>query len=139
MKRVTTDLDLKTEIVGLPMIREEDGLAMSSRNLRLGIEARETAPVIGRVLTSAANVIARRDDIQLALETARQALLVAGFTDIDYLEVRSDSALALIAKADRPGRIFVTAWLDGVRLIDNVPVELPAMAARSDEKAVEPV
>lgn len=139
VKRVAADLDLKTEIVGLPTIREEDGLAMSSRNLRLGLGARETAPVIGRVLTSAANVIARGGDIRQALETARQALLVAGFEAIDYLEVRSDPDLALMAKADRPGRLFIAAWLDGVRLIDNVPVLPPTVAARSGEKAVEPV
>ncbi|GHF73264.1 pantoate--beta-alanine ligase [Seohaeicola zhoushanensis] len=139
VKRVAADLDLKTEIVGLPTIREEDGLAMSSRNLRLCSEARETAPVIGRVLTSAANVIARGGDLSLALETARQALLAAGFTDIDYLEVRSDPDLAPMAKADRPGRLFVAAWLDGARLIDNVPVLPPTVAARSGEKAVEPV
>lgn len=139
VKRLAIDLDLKTEIVGLPTIREKDGLAMSSRNLRLGGEARETAPVIGRVLTSAANVIARGGDLSKALETARQAMLVAGFTDIDYLEVRSDPDLALMEKVDRPGRLFVAAWLDGVRLIDNVPVVPPTVAARSGLKAVEPV
>lgn len=138
VKRLATDLDLKTEIVGCPTIREMDGLAMSSRNLRLGSEAREIAPVIGRVLASAANVIVSGGNVALALETARQALVVAGFDEIDYLELRSDPELAPMTNADRPGRLFVAAWLDGVRLIDNVAVPVCAPATEPEDLPLEP-
>ena len=83
VRRVVADLDLKTEIVACPTVREDDGLAMSSRNLRLGKESREVAPVIGRVLESAANVIGQGGNVAQALQTSRQALLVAGFDDVD--------------------------------------------------------
>lgn len=137
VKRLATDLDLKTKIVGCPTIREDDGLAMSSRNLRLGAGPRETAPVIARVLTAAANVIARGGNVAQALDTARKALLAAGFDSIDYLELRSDPDLHLMSKADRPGRLFLAAWLDGVRLIDNVSVAGLQKAANSEGRPLE--
>ena len=120
--RLAEDLDLKTEIVGCPTVREDDGLAMSSRNLRLGPGPREIAPVIAQVLDDAARVISRGGQVAQALDNARAALLTAGFDTIDYLELRSDPDLKLMNRADRPGRLFLAAWLDGVRLIDNIAV-----------------
>jgi len=138
VKRLATDLDLKTEIVGCPTIREDDGLAMSSRNLRLGAGPRETAPVIGRVLTTAAKAIARGENPAQALDTAKEALLSAGFDSIDYLELRSDPDLQLMTKADRPARLFLAAWLDGVRLIDNVAVAGRQKVESSEDQSFEP-
>ncbi|MGR3425661.1 MAG: pantoate--beta-alanine ligase [Pseudooceanicola nanhaiensis] len=138
VKRVATDLDLKTEIVGCPTIREDDGLAMSSRNLRLGAGRRETAPVIARVLEAAANVIARGGNVAQAIDTATEALRAAGFDNIDYLELRSDPELQLMSKADRPGRLFLAAWLDGVRLIDNVPVTGLQNVESAEDQPLEP-
>ncbi|WP_238366499.1 pantoate--beta-alanine ligase [Mesobacterium pallidum] len=137
VKRLATDLDLKTEIVGCPTVREGDGLAMSSRNLRLGIGPRETAPVIARVLTGAADIIARGGNVLKALDTASEALLAAGFDSIDYLELRSDPDLQLMTKADRPARLFLAAWLDGVRLIDNLPVSAPRKVETSEDQPLE--
>ena len=134
VRRVVADLDLKTEIVACPTVRESDGLAMSSRNLRLGTEAREVSPVIGRVLENAANVIGQGGNVAQALETARQALLAAGFDNVDYFELRSDPDLQPLMSADRPGRLFVAAWLDGVRLIDNTPVKAASHAPTSAER-----
>jgi pantoate--beta-alanine ligase len=138
VRRVVADLDLKTEIVACPTVREDDGLAMSSRNLRLRSEAREMAPVIGRVLESAATVIGQGGNVAQALETARQALLVAGFDAVDYFELRDDHDLQPLMPADRPGRLFVAAWLDGVRLIDNTPVKAEHRAQVASAKSVEP-
>jgi pantoate--beta-alanine ligase len=138
VKRLATDLDLKTEIIGCPTIREDDGLAMSSRNLRLGAGPRETAPVIARVLTSAANAIVKGGDVAQSLDAARKALLAAGFDNIDYLELRSDPELQLMSKADRPGRLFLAAWLDGVRLIDNVPVTGLQNVESAEDQPLEP-
>ncbi len=136
--RLAEDLDLKTEIVGCPTVREDDGLAMSSRNLRLGPGSREIAPVIAQVLDDAARVISRGGQVAQALDNARAALLSAGFDTIDYLELRSDPDLKLMTRADRPGRLFLAAWLDGVRLIDNVPVAGLASVPTRKDHPLEP-
>lgn len=136
--RLAEDLDLKTEIVGCPTVREDDGLAMSSRNLRLGPGPREIAPVIAQVLDDAARVISRGGQVAQALDNARAALLSAGFDTIDYLELRSDPDLKLMTRADRPGRLFLAAWLDGVRLIDNVPVAGLASVPTRKDHPLEP-
>ncbi|WP_102224738.1 pantoate--beta-alanine ligase [Acidimangrovimonas sediminis] len=122
VRRLVADLDLKTEIVGCPTVREEDGLAMSSRNLRLESDARRAAPVIGRVLGDAARAISGGGDVAATLEAAQATLRAAGFDTIDYLELRGDPDLAPMQVADRPARLFLAAWLNGVRLIDNLPV-----------------
>jgi pantoate--beta-alanine ligase len=138
VRRLATDLDLKTEIVACPTIREVDGLAMSSRNVRLDAEARVTAPVIRWALTSAATAIENGSSVSDALNDARRALIEAGFSDIDYLELRGDPDLKPLTTADRPGRLFVAAWLNDVRLIDNLPVKAASLAPKAAVKSVEP-
>lgn len=120
--RLAADLDLKSRIVPCPTVREDDGLAMSSRNLRLGAEARALAPTVYRVLSEAAQDMRDGGPVDLALDTARDALATAGFGTLDYLELRSDPDLVPMDTLDRHARLFVAVWLDGVRLIDNVPV-----------------
>ncbi len=114
VRRIAEDLDLKTRIIGCPTIRESDGLAMSSRNLRLDDRARATAPVIREALSRAAIEIREGVSVETALQSARSRLTDAGMGEIDYLEFRGDPDLAILSTADRPGRIFVAAWLDGV-------------------------
>ncbi|MEC7795042.1 MAG: pantoate--beta-alanine ligase [Pseudomonadota bacterium] len=120
--RLALDLDLKTRIVGCPTVREDDGLAMSSRNLRLDDNARAKAPVIGRVLDRAAASMSAGQPAEETLARAREDLARAGMGEVDYLELRGDPDLKLMTRADRPARLFLAAWLDGVRLIDNVAV-----------------
>jgi len=122
VRRVAADLDLKTEIIACPTIREEDGLAMSSRNLRLDVEARAIAPKIQEFLASAANAIENGTPVPDVLDAARQKLINAGIDQIDYLELRSDPDLVQLEIADQPARLFIAAWLDGIRLIDNLPI-----------------
>ena len=121
--RLVKDLDLKTQIIGCPTVRENDGLAMSSRNLRLGKSARLTAPIIRQVLEQCAKAIRAGLSVNEALKDARAQLLNAGLQEIDYLELRSDPNLELLTTNKTPSRLFVAAWLDGVRLIDNQPVD----------------
>ena len=123
VRRLATDLDLKTRIVGCPTIREDDGLAMSSRNLRLGKHARATAPVIREALLRTAEAICGGTPVSNALASARSHLHKNGLREIDYLELRGDPDLKILDTADRPARLFVAVWLDGVRLIDNLPVQ----------------
>lgn len=133
VRRLAEDLDLKTRIIGCPTIREEDGLALSSRNLRLGAGARSTAPVIREALQAAAQAIQTGTPVEDALAAARTRLTEAGLTQIDYLELRSDPALAPLRTADRPARLFVAAWLDGVRLIDNILLTIAGHPAEALE------
>ncbi|QIK39947.1 pantoate--beta-alanine ligase [Pontivivens nitratireducens] len=134
VRRLAQDLDLKTTIVGCPTVREDDGLAMSSRNLRLSAGARVVAPIIRETLSQAAIEISEGSPIETALQGARSRLTKAGLGEIDYLELRGDPDLTVLTTADRPGRIFVAAWLDGVRLIDNIPVH----ATSQQERLLEP-
>jgi pantoate--beta-alanine ligase len=139
VRRLATDLDLKTEIVGCPTMREADGLAMSSRNLRLDSNNRKIAPVVFQVLQGATNVIAHGGDVAQALQMAREALTIAGIDQIDYLELRCDPDLHVVEHLDGPARLFVAVWLNGVRLIDNLPVKPPGFAQSAPRKSVEPV
>lgn len=120
VRRLVTDLDIPTQIVGCPTVREADGLAMSSRNLRLGPAARQSAPAMRAALAEAADRIAKGEAPGPALDTVRQRLTAAGFGPIDYLEFCREDDLQPITEPGGSGRILVAAWLDGVRLIDNV-------------------
>lgn len=131
VQRLAADLDLKTRIVGCPTVREEDGLAMSSRNLRLGPDARESAPVLHDILRSAAEALTRGAPTADVLDEARSRLAAAGFTDVDYLDLCSDPDLTPMSAATGPGRLLLAAWLDGVRLIDNVAVEPAPKVSRA--------
>ncbi|MFD2740131.1 pantoate--beta-alanine ligase [Sulfitobacter aestuarii] len=121
VRRLVEDLDLKAKIIPCETIREADGLALSSRNLRLGTQARQVAPVLHRILRETAEAIGRGE--KGALEKARAALLAAGFGPIDYLEMRHVDDLSPAEDAGRPRRLFVAAWLDDVRLIDNIALD----------------
>ena len=122
VRRMARDLDIKTEILGCPTVREEDGLALSSRNVRLGKAARHIAPVLPQVLHEAADRLRQGDPVRSVLDDAERRLAEAGIGPVDYLEFRKDHDLSLIEDSAASGRLFVAAWLDGVRLIDNIAV-----------------
>ncbi|TCM80973.1 pantoate--beta-alanine ligase [Rhodovulum steppense] len=122
VRRLVRDLDLPVEIVGCPTVREADGLALSSRNQRLSPAARARAPALFAALDAAAGAIGGGAAVAAALEEARGAILAGGFAAVEYLELRSAATLAPLAAADAPARLLAAAYLDGVRLIDNVPV-----------------
>ncbi|MEI4486196.1 pantoate--beta-alanine ligase [Frigidibacter sp. MR17.14] len=119
--RLARDLNLDCEIVPCPTIREEDGLALSSRNQRLSAAERAMAAALPRALFGAAVEILEGRAPDTVLETARAAILAAGFGSIDYLELR-DAETFGPAHAGRPARLFVAAWAGPVRLIDNIAV-----------------
>lgn len=122
VKRLAVDLDLETKIIGCPTIREAGGLAMSSRNLRLGGAASALAPRLYGMLTETATTIEQGAAVSKELASATGALCTAGFGPIDYLDLRSAADLVPLTIADQKARLFVAAWLDGVQLIDNMPV-----------------
>jgi len=120
--RLTADLGLKTRIVGAPIVRERDGLALSSRNRNLLLSERLAAPVLYRVLKECAGAIAAGGPVAAVLENGRKAIAQAGFR-LDYLEARhADTLTPLSGSGREPIRLLVAAWLGNTRLIDNIAV-----------------
>lgn len=125
VRQMVRDLDLPLEIVGLPTVREADGLAMSSRNAYLTPEQRQVATTIHRVITGVAEVAGDGGIIAGAIVEGRSALEAAGFK-VDYLEVRDAATLAPITPSHQGAvRVLAAAWLGKTRLIDNVGVDRP--------------
>lgn len=120
--RLVRDLNLPVEIVGCETIREADGLAMSSRNVRLPPEARARAPVLYAAITAAANDIRAGQSDRMAIREAAEKVRAAGFERVEYIELRDAGTLMPSDDPDRPRRMLAAAWLGGVRLIDNIPV-----------------
>jgi pantoate--beta-alanine ligase len=114
------DLGLKTKIVGAPIVREADGLALSSRNRYLTPQERAVAPALHRVLKECAAAIAAGKPIGAVLRHGREAITKAGFV-VDYLEARDAESLVPVGTS-RSGkiRLLVAARVGRTRLIDNV-------------------
>ncbi len=127
IRRLTADLDMPVEIIGAPIVREPDGLAMSSRNQYFGDEARKIAGRLNVIMQECARKIAQGADIHAATGKARQRLLDAGFERVDYMAVADAVSLALLTGhlAGKPARLLVAAHCQGVRLIDNCPIGSP--------------
>jgi pantoate--beta-alanine ligase len=123
IRRMTADLDLGVEIVGVPTVRDADRLALSSRNAYLGESERAAAVALPRALDAAAGAIGGGADVAAALADARASLAAAGFDPIDYVELRDADSLQPVADLDRPARILAAARIGRTRLIDNVPVD----------------
>lgn len=124
VKRLAQDLDIPVEIVGCPTIREEDGLAMSSRNLLLSDRARVHAPRLNEVMQEVADGLGQGAPFGDLHADAVSRITAAGFTDIDYFELRSCAGLERLDTPREPARLFAAAWLAGVRLIDNIDVPM---------------
>ena len=120
--RLVRDLGLKTKIVGAPIMRETDGLALSSRNRYLTPEERAAAPALYSVLKGCAERIAAGGQVEAVLDDGRGAITRSGFA-LDYLEARNAETLApLAAPAVEPIRLLVAARIGKTRLIDNLPI-----------------
>jgi pantoate--beta-alanine ligase len=120
--QMAKDFDLPLKVVGVPTVRESDGLALSSRNVYLSTAERTVAPMLFRVLKGCASRIKNGEKIQHVLNVGRIEIDVAGFA-LDYLEARHAITLAPIATPkDGPVRLLVAAKLGKTRLIDNIAV-----------------
>ena len=120
LRRMVTDLNLPVEMVGLPTVREPDGLAMSSRNAFLSASDRKRAVALYASLSAAKLLLAggeRRTAVLLAAATAE---LAPRADRIDYVEVRAADDLAPLEVVDRPAVMLVAAFVGGTRLIDNM-------------------
>jgi len=120
--RLSADLDLGTEVIGCPTIREEDGLALSSRNLLLSDRARIKAPALNAAMERAAARVRAGEPVAQVLAEASAEVERAGFNAVEYMELRDSETLKPVEGLDRPARLLAAAQLAGVRLIDNIAV-----------------
>lgn len=121
IRRLVRDLDLPVEIIGAPTARAADGLALSSRNAYLSDAERAIAPRLHQALSEAARRLHEGESVERVEATGRAALERAGFSPIDYFEVRDAETLARVEDG-APGakRILAAAFLGKTRLIDNL-------------------
>ena len=117
IRRMAADLDLGTEVIGRPIVREPDGLAMSSRNAYLGADERPRALALWKALQAARAAFAAGERSCLAIEHAARAALDG--LRIDYCELRDPVELSPAARAEPASRLFLAAFLGKTRLIDN--------------------
>jgi pantoate--beta-alanine ligase len=121
IRRMVRDLDFPLRIEALPIVREPDGLAMSSRNAYLGPADRERATALSRALRAVERV-ARRDSLAAAIEAGQHELEAVG-VEPEYLEARDAESLEPVAELNgRPALVAIAARVGGTRLIDNVLV-----------------
>ena len=122
VSQMAKDLDLPLKVVGVPTVREPDGLALSSRNAYLSPTERQAAPALYRVLAASAKRIKLGEPIEMVLEEGHAEIARVGFT-LDYLEARHAVTLAPVtSRKDGPIRLLVAAKIGKTRLIDNIGV-----------------
>jgi pantoate--beta-alanine ligase len=146
--RMAADLDLPVEVVACPLVREADGLALSSRNAYLSPADRRVAPVLFRALAAAADsVVAGERDPQRLRAAIRETIATEPTIDLEYVEVRDAASIAPIERVDGNVLVALAARLGGTRLIDNVgisvagtsvSVDLGAMSALSEPSSPRP-
>ena len=126
IRRMARDLDLTRPHVdaihGVSIVREADGLAMSSRNAYLSAEQRERAAALPMAMNAALGRISEGEAVTPELEKLRDKLLACGFESIDYVELRDADSLALLEADNGNARLFAAARIGGTRLIDNMPL-----------------
>ncbi|WP_170762702.1 pantoate--beta-alanine ligase [Ruegeria lacuscaerulensis] len=122
VRRMARDLDIPIEVIGCPTVREPSGLAMSSRNLLLSPEGLEVAANKNRIMRELVEALKDGAQFDPLAAQAETDLLAAGFTQVEYVQLRCAETLEPLTHASRPARLFAATWVDGVRLIDNIPV-----------------
>jgi pantoate--beta-alanine ligase len=125
IRQMVADLNVDVQVVGVPTVREADGLAMSSRNRYLDPKQRELAGTLSAALTAAAH--AAPAGVGPALDAARAVLDAVPALTVDYLELRAADLGP--AQANAPGRLLVAARLGSTRLLDNIAIEVGASPA----------
>jgi len=120
--QIAKDFDLPVKVIGVPTVREPDGLALSSRNVYLSSAERAVAPMLYKVLKGCASRIKSGEKIDRVLNVGRIEVDLAGFS-LDYLEARHALTLApVVSLMEGPVRLLIAARLGKTRLIDNIAV-----------------
>ena len=124
IRQFVRDLDINVEIVGVPIVRDSDGLALSSRNAYLSAQERAAALALPQALQKARDSILAGGHIELILATATDDILAAGFSNVDYFALADAQTLQPVtALTGRPARLLAAAKIGKTRLIDNLAVE----------------
>lgn len=126
IRKMVVDLDIRVGIVGVPIVRDADGLALSSRNAYLSPEERAAAIALPNALRDAARRIGGGESVEAVLAQARDSLARAGFDPIDYVELCDAVTLQPVGAAQGRLRLLAAAKLGRTRLIDNIEVMIPA-------------
>jgi pantoate--beta-alanine ligase len=127
VKRMVADLNFPVEIVVGPIVRELDGLAMSSRNTRLTAAQRAAAPVLYKALRTARAALEAGERDGTALRRQMEAIIAAEpLATLDYASVADPETLAELDVVSRAALLSLAVRFGAVRLIDNMPVVLPA-------------
>jgi len=121
IKHLVRDLNVPVEILGGDIVREKDGLALSSRNAYLSPAERKTAPLLHQTISEVAAALARGEGADAACVAGRFKLEAAGFR-VDYIAVRDPDTLKPLSGPVKHARVLAAAYLGKTRLIDNVPV-----------------
>lgn len=124
IRRLVEDLDMPIKVVGAKIARDQYGLALSSRNKYLNEEGLKIARRLNEIMRFCALQMSKGENVDQATDRAAKALLAAGFSSVDYVEVRSPNSLTVLEGGvlNGPARLLVAAHCKGVRLIDNFPV-----------------
>jgi pantoate--beta-alanine ligase len=123
IRRMVTDLDMDIVIVGVPTVRESDGLAISSRNSRLSADDRVAAVCVVQALRLAAEAATHGErDAARLVALATERIAAEPRAKLDYVEVVDSMTLDPLAVIDRPATIVAAVWFGDVRLIDNLPL-----------------
>jgi pantoate--beta-alanine ligase len=119
VRRMAADLDMGVEILGMPTVREPDGLAMSSRNAYLSPQERQRALALSRGLAAARALFEAGERAAAPLVAAVRAALEGQVDRVDYVELRDAASLAPVTRLEGPGVVLIAAFVGATRLIDN--------------------
>ncbi len=123
IRQMARDLDFALDIVGVPIVRDADGLALSSRNAYLSKDDRAAALALPEALDKAAKAIRAGSDVRAVTDAATAEILAAGFARVDYFALADSSTLEQLHHFDgRSARLLAAAKIGKTRLIDNLPV-----------------
>ncbi|MDR6833285.1 MULTISPECIES: pantoate--beta-alanine ligase [unclassified Sphingopyxis] len=123
IRRMARDLDFHLDILGAPIARDPDGLALSSRNAYLSPAQRAGATAFPDALKAAVMAIARGDDVGETLAQAAAAIVAGGFDSVDYVALADADSLERLREFRTPARLLAAARIGKTRLIDNYPVD----------------
>ena len=122
VRRMARDLDIPIKVIGCETVREPSGLAMSSRNMRLSPEGLEKASKLYPIMQQVAVRLAGGESFAPLADEARIKLEKAGFHDFEHFDLRCEDRLQILERPTKPARLLVAAWMNGIRLLDNIRV-----------------
>lgn len=120
IRRMARDLDFALDVVGVPTVRDADGLALSSRNAYLSADNRAKAVALPNAMKAAIAALQAGEPVSATLDAAEQSIQKGGFDSVDYIELRDADSLAILTEYRQPARLIAAARICGTRLIDNM-------------------